>query len=102
MTKCPYVPPHPWNVDFPHLMLRAKARKYLLGETSVRDRLLTSTDRLGKLATIPVVVQVVNKASETPAARRAMEMMLGGHRDRRLPPDAAKRFPAVARRPIAW
>ena len=27
MTKCPYVPPHPWNVDFPHLMLRAKAVK---------------------------------------------------------------------------
>ena len=25
MSKCPYVPPHPWNVDFPHLMLRAKA-----------------------------------------------------------------------------
>ncbi|HZF20817.1 MAG TPA: 4Fe-4S dicluster domain-containing protein, partial [Burkholderiales bacterium] len=24
MTKCPYVPPHPWNVDFPHVMLRAK------------------------------------------------------------------------------
>ena len=28
MTKCPYVPPHPWNVDFPHLMLRAKAQKF--------------------------------------------------------------------------
>ncbi len=28
MTKCPYVPPHPWNVDFPHLMLRAKAYKF--------------------------------------------------------------------------
>ena len=27
MTKCPYVPPHPWNVDFPHLMLRAKAAR---------------------------------------------------------------------------
>ena len=25
MSKCPYVPPHPWNVDFPHLMLRAKS-----------------------------------------------------------------------------
>lgn len=24
-TKCPYTPPHPWNIDFPHLMLRAKA-----------------------------------------------------------------------------
>ena len=27
-TKCPYVPPHPWNVDFPHLMLRAKANAH--------------------------------------------------------------------------
>src|SRR5215468_5467702 len=25
MTKCPYVPPHEWNIDFPHLMLRARA-----------------------------------------------------------------------------
>jgi len=102
MTKCPYVPPHPWNVDFPHLMLRAKARKFLLGETSVRDRLLTSTDRLGKLATIPVVVQAVNRATEMPAARRAMETMLGVHRERRLPPYAAKRFPEVAPKTIAW
>ena len=35
MTKCPYVPPHPWNVDFPHLMLRAKAVKFRRGETHV-------------------------------------------------------------------
>ena len=28
MTKCPYVPPHEWNVDFPHLMLRAKATRF--------------------------------------------------------------------------
>ncbi len=102
MTKCPYVPPHPWNVDFPHLMLRAKARKFLLGETSVRDRLLTSTDRVGKLATIPVVVQAVNRATEMPATRRAMETMLGVHRERRLPPYAAKRFPEVAPKTIAW
>jgi len=33
MTKCPYVPPHPWNVDFPHLMLRAKAVKHHNGGT---------------------------------------------------------------------
>src|SRR5690349_18263149 len=31
MTKCPYVPPHPWNLDFPHLMLRAKAIKHSQG-----------------------------------------------------------------------
>jgi ferredoxin len=38
MTKCPYVPPHPWNVDFPHLMLRAKAVKFRDGDVSFRDK----------------------------------------------------------------
>src|SRR4051794_14357973 len=66
MTKCPYVPPHPWNVDFPHVMLRAKAKKFRDGEPSFRDRLLTSTDRVGKLATIPVVVEIVNGVNRTP------------------------------------
>jgi Fe-S oxidoreductase len=43
MTKCPYVPPHPWNVDFPHLMLRAKAVKFKKTGAPFRDRLLSST-----------------------------------------------------------
>ena len=38
MTKCPYVPPHEWNVDFPHLMLRAKAANFRAGKTSLRDQ----------------------------------------------------------------
>ena len=71
MTKCPYVPPHPWNVDFPHLMLRAKAVKFKRGETTFRDRLLTGTDRLGKLATIPVVVQIVNAVNSHAARAQA-------------------------------
>jgi Fe-S oxidoreductase len=102
MVKCPYVPPHPWNVDFPHLMLRAKARKFRLGETTVRDRVLTSTDRLGKLATIPVVVEGVNKAGKTRWVRKAMERVIGVHADRRLPPYAAKRFRSVAPKSLAW
>jgi glycerol-3-phosphate dehydrogenase subunit C len=32
MTKCPYVPPHAWNLDFPHTMLRAKAIKFRQGK----------------------------------------------------------------------
>src|SRR5512135_553166 len=60
MTKCPYVPPHPWNLDFPHLMLRAKAYKFTKGPVRKRDRMLTSTDGLGTLATIPIVTQVTN------------------------------------------
>ena len=38
---------------------------------------------LGKLATIPVVVQIVNAANTNPAARKAMEKVLGVHRDAR-------------------
>jgi len=102
MTKCPYVPPHPWNVDFPHLMLRAKAQKFKRGETNFRDRLLTSTDRVGKLATIPVVVQMVNKAITAPNARRAMDRALGVHRDRALAPYARKRFASLAPASVAW
>jgi len=92
MTKCPYVPPHPWNVDFPHVMLRAKAVKFRKGQVSLRDKLLTSTDALGKLAAIPVVAQTVNALNGNGAARSAMQSALGVHKDRELPPYAPRRF----------
>jgi glycerol-3-phosphate dehydrogenase subunit C len=97
MTKCPYVPPHPWNVDFPHLMLRAKAQKFAKGGTRLRDRLLSSTDAMGKLAAIPVVAQTVNAANRSAPVRALMEKALGVHRDRRLPPFAPRRFRAGAK-----
>ena len=92
MTKCPYVPPHPWNVDFPHLMLRAKAVKFKQAGASLRDRLLSSTDALGKLATIPVVVQTVNALNANGAARGLMEKALGVAKERELPPYAGRKF----------
>lgn len=85
MTKCPYVPPHEWNVDFPHLMLRAKAVKFQKGDTKLRDRLLTSTDTVGKLAGIPVVVQTVNASNKTKVFRKALDKVLGVHPDAILP-----------------
>ncbi len=85
MTKCPYVPPHPWNVDFPHLMWRAKAATFRAGKTRWRDRLLTSTDAVGRLAGIPVVTEFVNAANRRPAARGLLEKVLGVHRQARLP-----------------
>ena len=72
MTKCPYVPPHEWNVDFPHLMLRAKAVKYKNGDVKLRDRILTSTDTVGSLAGIPVVAQVVNAVNKIGIARKGL------------------------------
>jgi glycerol-3-phosphate dehydrogenase subunit C len=96
MTKCPYVPPHAWNVDFPHLMLRAKAVKFRRHGAGFRDRLLSSTDAMGKLAAIPVVAQTVNAVNRTPLARNLMEKTLGVHKDRQLPPYASSKFRSSA------
>ena len=85
MTKCPYVPPHEWNVDFPHLMLRAKAVKLQKGAVKTRDKILTSTDRIGKLAGIPVVVQMVNTANKSGTFRMLLDKVLGIHPDALLP-----------------
>mgnify|MGYP006272584965 CR=1 FL=1 len=85
MTKCPYVPPHEWNLDFPHVMLRAKAVKFKDGETSLRDKVLTSTDAVGKLASIPVVSQVVNAANAMKPVRQLVEKVAGIHAEAPLP-----------------
>ena len=85
MTKCPYVPPHEWNLDFPHLMLRAKAFKFKKMGASTRDKILTSTDIVGKLAGIPVVAQTVNAANSIKPVRKVLEATLGVHADAKLP-----------------
>ncbi len=63
MTKCPYVPPHPWAVDFPHLMLRARAADFREGKLSWSQRQLVETDRNGTLA--GKVAPLANWASKT-------------------------------------
>jgi glycerol-3-phosphate dehydrogenase subunit C len=85
MTKCPYVPPHPWNLDFPHLMLRAKAVRAKAGDTKFRDRLLTSTDRVGALAGIPVVSEIVNAANHSKFGRKLLDKVLQVHPGAPLP-----------------
>ena len=90
MTKCPYVPPHAWNVDFPHLMLRAKAVKYQEGDVKLRDRILTSTDRVGSLAGIPVVAETINAVNRLRPARKALESVAGIHADAWLPDFASR------------
>ncbi len=85
MTKCPYVPPHEWNVDFPHLMLRAKAVQFKQQGASFRNKLLTSTDKVGKLAGIPVIVQTVNAANRSKPMRKILESTLGVHADAVVP-----------------
>ena len=85
MTKCPYVPPHEWNVDFPHLMLRAKAKRFRDQGASRRDRMLSATDALGRFAGIPVVVQAVNATNRSQTGRKLVEKTFGVHRDAPVP-----------------
>jgi glycerol-3-phosphate dehydrogenase subunit C len=84
-TKCPYVPPHDWNVDFPHLMLRAKAIRHRNGETTMAAKLLSSTTAVGKIASIPLVVNAVNASNRGKSTRALLEKTLGVDRNARVP-----------------
>ncbi len=92
MTKCPYTPPHPWNLDFPHLMLRAKAIKFGEGRVGPAEQILASTDVHGSFAGIPIVVQAVNAVNKSKLGRAAMDSVLGVHPEAWMPELAAKRF----------
>ena len=92
LTKCPYVPPHAWNLDFPHTMLRAKAIKFKNGEVGAAEKLLASTDIHGQFAGIPIVVQAVNALNKTTVMRKVLDATLHVHPDAWLPPLATQRF----------
>ena len=73
-------------------MLRAKAVKHKKGDIRFRDKLLSSTDLVGKLASIPVVAQTVNAVNKNAAARKLMDNMLGIHAERKLPEYDSQNF----------
>ncbi len=85
MTKCPYVPPHEWNVDFPHLMLRAKAVKFRDEGARTRDKLLTSTDAVFKAASIPLVDVTINTLNSNTGVRKVIEKVTGIHHEAPVP-----------------
>jgi glycerol-3-phosphate dehydrogenase subunit C len=97
MTKCPYVPPHAFNVDFPHLMLRYRAADFREGKVSWSQRRLVETDRNGKLA--GAVAPLANWAARTAnhLTRPAMEKLAGVDRRAELPGFHSRSFLARAR-----
>jgi glycerol-3-phosphate dehydrogenase subunit C len=102
MTKCPYVPPHAWNVDFPHLMLRHRAVEAKKGETNFTARQLAEMDRNGKIA--GAVAPLVNWASKkgNSLTRPAMEKIAGIDPHAELPEFAGHSFVSQdARAPLA-
>jgi glycerol-3-phosphate dehydrogenase subunit C len=97
MTKCPYVPPHQFNLDFPHLMLRARAVEARKTGVPWAERELTKTDRNGKLA--GAVAPLANWASDTAntLTRPILEGVAGVDRDAALPKFHGKTFALRAR-----
>lgn len=88
-TKCPYVPPHPWALDFPHLMLRAKAKKFKDKKDGlqkrIRNKLLSSTDFTMKYGSIPLVDVTINTLNGSQIVRKPLEGLLGIHAKADLP-----------------
>lgn len=85
MTKCPYVPPHEWNVDFPHLMLRAKAIKFKEEGARLRDRVLTSTDTTFSMVSIPLIDITANAVNRIGPFRKALDKVVGIHHEAPVP-----------------
>ena len=83
MTKCPYVPPHEWALDFPHLMLRYRSAELKAGRASKIHAQLTQTDRNGKAASF--AAPLVNWANTNSLMREVGEMTAGIDAEAKLP-----------------
>jgi len=92
MTKCPYVPPHAWALDFPHLMLRHRAVQAKKKGIGFVESQLADTDRAGRLGTF--VAGLMNWATDerNQPARRSIEKFTGIHHGARLPKQAGETF----------
>jgi glycerol-3-phosphate dehydrogenase subunit C len=98
MTKCPYVPPHPFDLDFPHLMLRHRAVAHRNGQTSLADRELAKMGRNGRLGS--VVSGLANWATRegNTLTRPLLEDALGIDARAHIPPFEGT--PLVNRAPV--
>ncbi|HBQ23486.1 MAG TPA: glycerol-3-phosphate dehydrogenase [Alphaproteobacteria bacterium] len=97
LTKCPYVPPHEFDLDFPHLMLRYRAAIRQQGEKNADAERLTHTDRNGKMAA--PFAGIANWAAKTDnkLTRPIMESLAGIDRRVDLPSFESKPFTTQAK-----
>jgi len=99
LTKCPYVPPHEFNLDFPHLMLRYRAVEAKKNGVPAADRLIAETDRNGKIATLIAGAANWALSCDNKLTRGVAEKIAGIDARAELPPFAAKTLEALAEDP---
>lgn len=93
-VKCPYIPPHEWQLDFPRLMLRAAAvqRQHASVRVRITDNAIGRTGLSGMVGSM--TAPLANKVMGTPGTgvRKVLEKVTGISADRVLPPYARQRF----------
>ena len=96
MTKCPYVPPHEFNLDLPHLMLRYRAVEFASGEVGFVNRQLAKTDRNAKLAgpVAPLANWATRKGNSL--TRPALQAVAGIHVEAAIPKYHGRTLTALA------
>ncbi len=77
MTKCPYVPPHDFNLDFPHLMLRYRSAQKKLNKLPFVPYQLAQIDRNAKIGVM--LSSLVNWVSniKNKIFRKILELFAG-------------------------
>lgn len=85
LTKCPYVPPHEFNLDFPHLMLRYRAAEFQEGKTSIVSKELAKTDRNGKIASLTAPIANWATKVDNKITRPLLEKTLKIHKEAAIP-----------------
>ena len=97
MTKCPYVPPHEFNLDFPHLMLRYRAAEQRKGMIKTVDQELNKTDRNGRIAGRMSFIANWATKTENNITRPLMESVASIDRQAKLPKFQGKTFEKQAK-----
>ena len=85
MTKCPYVPPHEFDLDFPHLMLRYRNAQKKLNKFSVISSQLAQIDRNAKIGVM--FSSLINWVSniKNKFLRKILELVTGIDKRVKLP-----------------
>ncbi len=100
MTKCPYVPPHEFDLDFPHLMLRYRAMEFGQGKVGFFHRQMAKTDLNGKIASyLSGLINWVLRRGNL-LTRPLMKIIAGIHKDATLPMFTTKTFERYALTPV--
>ena len=85
-AKCPYVPPHEFNLDFPHLMVRHRAVQLKNKQSKASHKRIIATDRNGKLGIGLGPLARAATQSGSLLRKTLVDPIMGTHPRAKLPP----------------